>query len=287
MAEETNISWADRTFSPWTGCSRVSDACDGCYAAHLMETRMHRVEWGAPGVGEGTRDLMSDGYWKKPLAWNRQAAKDGTRPTIFPSLCDPFDLAVDQMWFNRFVDLMESTPNLIWLLLTKRIGNVRKLTDPCKGGRMLPNNVAIGSTFANQMEWDRDSRKLRDVADYFEPLFTFSSYEPMLSDIDFDGGWMPDWIIAGGETDQGAHMARPTHPQWPRNLRDQCAEAGKPFHWKQNGEWVSVSEVAGEGEHFSFPDGATVRKIGKAKSGRTIDGRTHDEFPAVLERKAA
>lgn len=281
MAEETNISWADKTWSPWTGCSKVSPACDGCYAAFLMDTRMHRVEWGEPGSGEGTRDLMSDSYWKKPHAWNRVAAGVAARPSVFPSLCDPFDLAVDQIWFHRFVDLMEQTPNLVWLLLTKRIGNVRKMTDPARGGRILPANVAIGSTFANQPEWDRDSRKLEDIRNFMDPLFTFSSFEPLLSDIQFGSDWMPDWIIGGGETDQGAHKARPTHPQWRRNLRDQCATRNKPFHWKQNGEWVSVSEVAGEGEHFSFPDGATVRKIGKKNSGRMIDGRTHDAFPEI------
>ena len=90
-----------------------------------------------------------------------------------------------------------------------------------------------------------------------------------------------DWVITGGETDQGGHKARPTHPGWFRTLRDQCAAWSVPFHHKQNGEWVSVSEVAGPGAHFKFDDGATVRRIGKKLSGRTIDGVTHDAFPEV------
>lgn len=75
MADTTAISWTDYTWSPWTGCARISPACEGCYAAQLMDTRMHRAEWGAPGSGEGTRSIMSEDYWKKPLAWNRKAAK--------------------------------------------------------------------------------------------------------------------------------------------------------------------------------------------------------------------
>lgn len=85
-----------------------------------------------------------------------------------------------------------------------------------------------------------------------------------------------DWVVAGGESGPGA---RPTNPQWFRDLRDQCEAADVPFFFKQNGEWVSVSEVAGPGEHFKFPDGRTVRRIGKRLAGRTLDGRTHDAMP--------
>lgn len=93
-----------------------------------------------------------------------------------------------------------------------------------------------------------------------------------------------DWVIVGGES--GAH-ARPMHPDWVRSLRDQCAnatlhgdDAPVPFLFKQHGEWVSVSEVAGPGKHFLFPDGATVRRVGKKLAGRLLDGVQHDGFPA-------
>lgn len=53
MGEVTAISWCDHTMNYWIGCTRVSPACDGCYAAHLMETRHKRVTWGGPGKGVG------------------------------------------------------------------------------------------------------------------------------------------------------------------------------------------------------------------------------------------
>lgn len=232
MAETTNISWADKTWSPWTGCSKVSPGCEGCYAAHLMDTRMHRVEWGEIGHGEGTRSLMSESYWKKPIAWNKGVRPGDLKPFVFPSLCDPFDNAVDQAWYNRFVDLMERTPNLIWLLLTKRIGNVRKFTDPAKGYRMLPRNVAIGATFVNQPEYDRDSSKLQAAAELVGPAFTFASYEPMLGPV-LQHGYIPDVVIAGGGTNQGSWKAPHSEIEWFRSLRDETKAAGKLFHLKQ------------------------------------------------------
>lgn len=87
-----------------------------------------------------------------------------------------------------------------------------------------------------------------------------------------------DWVVAGGESAQNK-PGRPMHPNWARSLRDQCRAAGVPFHFKQWGDWVSVSEVEGAGDHYSFPDGATVRHLGKERAGRTLDGRTWDEFP--------
>ncbi len=253
MGEQTGISWCDRTWSPWTGCTRVSPACDGCYAAHLMDTRMHRVEWGEPGAGEGTRDLMSTSYWRKPGQWDRAAAKSDLKPTIFPSLCDPFDLAVPEQWHAQFQEVILSTPHIHWLLLTKRIGNVRKVADAGAGRLWAAKNWSLGSTFANQAEWDRDYWKLRDTGAAFE-VASFGSFEPLLSPIDFHG-WLPDWVIVGGESDQGEHKARPLSIQWVREIRDQCAAAGVPFHFKQWGEWRPASVYPSEtpGPEWSWP----------------------------------
>ena len=328
MGENTNISWADYTFNGWVGCTRISPACDGCYAAHMMETRFSRVTWGGPGAGNGTRERTSVANWRKPISWNKKAIAEGNRPLVFcSSLADVFDNAVPEEWRKDLFDLIRATPNLVWLLLTKRPMNIAKLSAKAGG---LPPNAAIGTTVEDQPRAIINVPALLDASQDLwhantKPFFTFLSCEPLLGDLDltdFQGEeesqyhvdalrgkvWIKagtntvpstsyivgdrdyvglthkiDWVIGGGETDQGEHMARPTHPQWARNLRDQCAAANVPFHWKQNGEWVSVSEVAGPGDHYSFPDGSTVRKIKKARSGRTIDGVTHDAFPYKLE----
>jgi len=85
-----------------------------------------------------------------------------------------------------------------------------------------------------------------------------------------------NWLIVGGES--GPH-ARPANPQWFRDLRDQCVAAGVAFHFKQWGEWASVSEVEGPGPIHEFPGGRCTRRVGKARAGRLLDGRTWDEVP--------
>lgn len=309
MAAETNISWADHTWNPWIGCTRLGPACDGCYAAALMGTegRHKRAVWGGPGVGAGTR--VRTKTWGDPLRWNRAAEAAGTRPFVFcASLADIFDNKVDPAWRAEAFDVMRRTPHLVYLLLTKRPGLIERLAREAGG---LPANAAIGCTVVTQEEAERDVPNLLLAKRATSPLFAFLSMEPLLGAVDLAKLWtmrfrgaevlnaltgeltgifgdpcgtsLPsvDWVIAGGETDQGRHRARPTNPQWFRDLRNQCAAAGVPFHHKQNGEWVSVSEVEGPGEIFTFPDLRSVRRTGKARAGRTIDGAVYDARPQV------
>lgn len=294
MAEHSAIEWTDHTWSPWIGCTKVSPACDGCYAEHLMDTRMGRVTWGP----HGERSRTSTGYWRKPLAWDREA-KAACKPlSVFPSLCDPFDNRADPAVRRAWFDLMRSTPNLTWLLLTKRPQSAVEMSEAAGG---LPGNAALGATCEDQKRADINVPHLLRAKLALRPAFAFLSCEPLLGPIDLSrwttgpanyldycdavggpaptGVMMLDWVITGGETDQGQHRARPTNPQWFRDIRDQCAAAGVPYLHKQNGEWVSVSEVEGPGEIHTFADGRNVRRVGKRKAGRTIDGATYDGFP--------
>lgn len=223
MAENTKIEWADHTFNPWMGCTKVSPACDNCYAAELMDTRYGQVRWGA---GEPRR-RTAPSNWSKPRKWDSDAGAAGTRPFVFcASLADVFDNEVDPDWRVDLYRLIEATPNLVWLLLTKRIGNVLKMT-----GGHLPRNVAIGATMANQEEYDRDRMKLEVVRDVIKPLFTFGSFEPLLGPIILDRN-APDWIIVGGESGKSA---RAMDLDWARSLRRQSVDLGRVFNFKQVG----------------------------------------------------
>lgn len=258
MGEITKIEWCDHTFNPWIGCTKVSPACDNCYAEALMDTRYGRARWGA---GED-RVRTSASNWSEPRRWDRQAAKAGTRPFVFcASLADVFDNEVDPLWRHQLFDLIRDTPNLIWLLLTKRIGNVLKMTDVERAGSgaHLPANVAIGATMANQEEYDRDRMKLAAVKRDCDPLFTFASFEPLLGPIILDCN-APDLIIVGGES--GA-SARPMNPEWARSLHRQSVELGRVFNFKQMGG------------------------RGADKGGHTLDGRTYFDRPAILRAKGS
>lgn len=226
MGANTKIEWADHTFNPWMGCTKVSPACDNCYAEEMMDARYGRVRWGAGEDRVRTRD------WSKPRKWNREAAAAGKRPFVFcASLADVFDNEVDERWRADLFDLIEATPNLVWLLLTKRIGNVRKMTDPLRGCRILPSNTAIGATMANQEEYDRDRLKLDEVKLFADVRFTFGSFEPLLGPIILDKN-APDWIIVGGESGRNA---RPMNLDWARSLKRQSDELGRVFNFKQVG----------------------------------------------------
>lgn len=312
MGETTAISWCDATFNPWIGCTKVSPACDGCYAEALMDKRYGRVEWGAPGKGNGTRVRTSAGYWHQPLRWNKRADADGSRPFVFcASLADVFDNQVPPAWRADLFQLIRATPRLVWLLLSKRPQKMVELTEDAGG---LPPNVALGTTCEDQRRWDLNIGELANAKAVLHPRFAFVSIEPMLGEINprrahitpsmrrhlawsgrrndeffdpihprQDPRFRLDWIITGGETDQGGHRARPWNPQWARDLRDDCSDTGTAYHHKQNGEWVSVSEVEGPGEHFVFPDGRTVRRVGAKRAGRLLDGIEHNARPSVPE----
>lgn len=302
MAENSAISWCDHTWNPWMGCTKISPACDGCYAEALMDKRMGKAKWGNhPRVRTGAHT------WNEPIRWNRKAEKDGTRPFVFcASLADIFDNQVDPQWRADAFDVMRNTPRLVYLLLTKRPQNIVKLSDRAGG---LPRNASIGTSVEDQQRADANLPALEVARIELAPIFTFGSFEPLLGHVQIDPRLMPDWIIAGGETDQGTHRARPTHPAWFRSLRDQAAQAGKPFHFKQWGEWgrakfersgtpgkyalATAGEMSGwwpadvhEVDYYPrqidlFGGGTVLQKVGKKHSGRLLDGVEHNAFPEV------
>lgn len=275
MGANTKIEWADHTWNPWLGCTQVGPPCDFCYAKEMMDTRYGRVRWGA---GED-RIRTSDANWKEPLKWDRAAAASGKKATVFClSLGDIWDNEVDPLWRRQAFEVMERTPNLIYLLLSKRIGNAESMCDPCKGNPLLPRNAAMGATMANQEEYDRDRMKLKRAAEVLAPMFTFASIEPMLGPIILDSN-APDWIICGGES--GKH-ARPMQPEWVRSLRDQCAARRIPFLFKQWGEHAPYDRGRTDGSALLTPNSfdKPLQRFGKKLSGRLLDGVEHNGFPA-------
>lgn len=285
MAENSAISWTRHTWNPWMGCTKVSPACDGCYAEALMDKRYGKVQWGNnPRIRTGAHT------WNDPMRWQRQAEKDGDRPFVFcASLADIFDNQVDPQWRVDAFDVMRKTPRLVYLLLTKRPQNIVRLADAAGG---LPENAAIGTTVEDQKRADINLPALQVAKIELRPLFTFGSFEPLLGPIIIRPAFMPDWIITGGETDQGGHKSRLSHPDWFRSLRDQAADAGVPFHHKQNGEWLAWGQIMADGtenylsygkqpDFFQNRDGEIFSKVKKARSGRMLDGVTHDAFPEV------
>ena len=237
MGKDSSIAWCDHTFNPWIGCMKVSAGCDHCYAETLMDKRHHTVVWGQrrtestePSVG--TRARTSANYWRQPLAWARKARKDGSRPKVFcASLADVFDNQVPEEWRRDLWALIEQTPELTWLLLTKRPQNIARAIPGGWHGHW-PDHVWIGATCEDQAAYDERWPLLREMP---APV-RFISYEPALGPLSIkpadygEANFKPHWIICGGESGSGF---RPMQESWARDLARECDKYLTPFFMKQ------------------------------------------------------
>ena len=269
MGKHSKIEWTHHTFNPWWGCTKVSEACKHCYA----ETWARRVGadvWGP----KAERRFFGESHWNQPIKWNQEAESLGTRKRVFcASMSDVFEdrkeLAPHR---ERLFDLIDKTPHLDWLLLSKRPENMSRLS---RWSRDWPNNVWLGTTVESQERAEeRISHLIKSPA-----IIHFLSCEPLLGPLDLST-WLKkgvSWVIAGGES---GGKARPAHPDWFRTLKDQCIEAGVPFHFKQWGNWSPLQGTKINGQRvFVFNDGEQVVRLSKTKSGRILDGNTWDEVP--------
>jgi protein gp37 len=193
----------------------------------------------------------------------------------------------------RLFDLVERTPELDWLLLTKRVATARQWLPQRWLREGFPRNVWMGFSAEDQARYDERVRPALDLGAHV----TFCSYEPALGPINFrlDENFL-DWVIGGGESSNPASRARPMHPAWMRSARDQCAASGVAFHFKQWGEWRQMQAqpqntcpASGRSAGGTFksypskvmPDGLVMELVGRKLAGRTLDGRTWDEFPML------
>jgi protein gp37 len=244
MGENSAIAWTDHTFNPWWGCSRVSPGCENCYAETLATVRRKLPVWGV----DAERKPMSEAYWREPLKWNRKAAAEGVRRRVFcASMADVFETPPErneQAWTVmqsarvRLWRLIEETPALDWLLLTKRPQNITQLApwaSPRKAmAKVWPSNVWLGTTAEDQQRYDERWSILSRVP----AAVRFVSHEPALGPIvlrsfsGFVGRDQPDWVITGGES---GPRARPYDLAWGRGVVEQCRAFGIAAFVKQLG----------------------------------------------------
>lgn len=287
MGRNSTIEWTDHTFNPWWGCAKVSPGCENCYA-EVWARRVGAKVWGI----KADRRFFTSKHWQEPLKWNLDAQSAMQRKRVFcASMADVFEDRKELApWRLRLWKLIEETPWLDWLLLTKRPQNIGKNVPWIKD---WPTNVWLGTTVENQ-----------ECADERIPLLLkypaarrFLSCEPLIAPVDLSA-WTErrakglqkiDWVIAGGES--GAH-SRPMLPGWARQLRDQCESAKIPFHFKQWGHWAPVTAPTGKATKASgireFWDEVSGLVIfmepkGKKIAGRHLDGTTWDQIPKGRE----
>lgn len=254
MGKRSAIEWTDATWNPVTGCTKVSEGCDHCYAETFAERFRgvpgHPFERGFDLVLRRER-LQEPHKWKKP------------RMTFVNSMSDLFHKDVPDEFIMQVFDNMGAAERHTFQVLTKRPERMR---------RLLPQYYrAIGNTFTafggpHKNVWLGVSVESADYAWRADMLreapaaVRFLSLEPLLGHIPAVILRDMDWVIVGGES---GHGARPMDPQWVRDIRDDCEAMSIPFFFKQ---WGGVH---------------------KKSNGRELDGRTHDDMPTARERRLA
>src|ERR1700730_6058040 len=230
--KNSSIGWTHHTFDPWWGCTKVSPGCANCYA-ESMSNRFGKDIW---GKGK-ERQRTSAANWRDPLAWDREAAKTGERKRVFcASMAGVFDTGVPDDWRFNLFELIERTPNLDWLLLSKRPENIQRMIAEiatpiceawdCEG--VPPYNVWLGTSVEDQRRADdRIPAVLKTPA-----VVHFLSVEPLLAPVDLGNLVDIEWTICGGES---GPLCRPMNLQWAGDVRDQCSRHNTTFFMKQLG----------------------------------------------------
>lgn len=226
MGETTGISWCSHTHNLWWGCTKVggSPACDHCYA----ETLAHRFGYEVWGDDKGRR-YFGEKHIDELSRWDRKAVLSGEVRRVFVmSMGDWAEGRPEQAEHLRnFWDRAATTSNLIYLMLTKRPQLIRKLCALSSG------QVWHGVTAETQAWLDLRWKILREV----ESAVYWLSMEPLMEQVTLPDSFLSlgqrAWCIVGGES---GSLARPMSMKWVRRLRDQCKEAGVPFHFKQGSQ---------------------------------------------------
>lgn len=262
MGSETEISWASHTWNPWQGCSKVSPACKHCY----MFSDKKRY-------GQDPTQVVRSASptFRAPLKRFGARSTKGTPGTfqwpsggrVFTCSWSDFFHADADPWRDEAWEIIRQRPDLVFMVLTKRPERIRDHL-PADWGTGW-RHVWLGTTVEDQQRADeRIPELLRAPA-----AVRFVSCEPLLGPVDLRrvvardvcvvdaleglaGASVPHapcerlhWVIAGGES---GHNARPSHPDWFRDLRDQCRDRpGHPlstevaFHFKQWGAWIEYN----------------------------------------------
>ena len=234
----SKIEWTDSTWNPVTGCNKISPGCKNCYAERLSK-RLKAT--GMEKYRNGFAVTLHPDTLEIPLRWRKP------RSIFVNSMSDLFHAEVPEAFIEQVFDVMTRAHWHRYQVLTKRPERAANLNSTLP----WPAQVWMGASVESQ-DYVRRIDQLRET----DAAIKFLSLEPLLGplpNLDLEG---IDWVIVGGESGPGA---RPMQADWARDIRDQCQDAGIPFHFKQ---WGGVF---------------------KKRHGRTLDGRTWDETPLIAE----
>lgn len=243
----SSIEWTEATWNPVAGCTVLSPGCTNCYAMR-MAARLEAM--GVEKYAGLTRKSGGRAKWTGTVTLDHSAlnAPRGWRKSrmIFVnSMSDLFQETVPETFIAEVWQVMATTPQHTYQILTKRPDRMARITSTLS---LLPN-VWLGTSVESVAYFERLNH-LRDS----RAIVRFVSLEPLLGSVASVNLASIDWAIVGGES---GPKARPMKEEWVREIRAVCKKYGTAFFFKQ---WGGKN---------------------KKRHGRTLDGRTYDEFPSV------
>lgn len=248
MAENSAIEWTHHTFNPWWGCAKVSPGCDHCYAERdAGRFTPGKTLWGV----DADRRTFGDKHWNEPKKWDAKAKLYGVRYRVFcASMADVFDKNAPAGARDRLWALIKATPNLDWLILTKRIGNAKSML-PADWGNGY-SNVWLGASIVNQEEAHRDIPKLIDTP----AAVRFLSMEPLLGPVDLTRYLDPTGISCMDVCPESRFVdtsAVETYKNGQSEIEPVCPHCGEGASWTGYDDGIDWVIVGGESGNKARP----------------------------------
>lgn len=222
--QTTNISWADYTWNPATGCSHYGPECTNCYA-ETFSLRQGRTEkaW--------TQQNASDNVTMRPERLEEPDAfsfPEGPGRVFVGSMTDMFHREIDPEFVQRTLEKCRCHPEHVWIYLTKRPQHA------ASWDLDWPENVWVGTSVGSGPggEYPDTTHRIEQLRDV-DAATKWVSFEPLIEPIGAVDLDHIEWAVVGGESGED-DVRREMEHEWADDILAQCRDQDVAFFFKQS-----------------------------------------------------
>lgn len=218
MSAKSHIEWTEASWNPVTGCTKISEGCEHCYAERMA---MRLKAMGNSNYRNGFTVTTHESSLSIPAQWKHP------RMIFVNSMSDLFHEDIPESFIHQVFHVMNNVDRHIYQILTKRSERLLELAPSLHWSKNIWAGVTIESSdYLHRLD------HLRSVS----TAVRFVSFEPLLGQIDYFSFEGINWVIVGGESGPGA---RPMKEEWVTGIKEKCIAEGVPFFFKQ---WGGVNK---------------------------------------------